>query len=132
MSAKLPFRYSGKVIPGEKQGRLIGFPTANFDTSPNEDQLDPGVYHGLCWIGDDPKGHHSLTYFGPRYIFGEKRNNFETYIYDFSDEVYQKEITVELTTFIRSPLPFSSLEETEQQLHKDKQAGLELLAQNRV
>lgn len=123
----LPFIFSGTVIDGEKVGRTIGFPTANLDTAPQTTELPLGVYLGTCHIQAESNTFNCLAYFGPRYILGEQKNNFEVYIYDFNQSIYGKELHVELTHFLRAPLELTTIESLEQQLEKDKQTGLKLL-----
>lgn len=127
----LPFKFTGKIIPGEKIGRTIGFPTANFDKIPQENELDPGVYAGTCSIFQDnqEKNHDlkCLVYFGPRYVFGQKQNNFEVYIYNFNQSIYNSTIEVTLLKYIRAPKKTKDLAELKTQLKKDKKQGLLLL-----
>lgn len=117
-----PFLVTGKVIPGDQQGRTIGFPTANLDVDLDPAQLAPGVYKSICTIGesaDQEKNYVGLAYFGPRLVFGEKRNNFEVFLVDFSGSLYEQTLQVELTHFIREPLPFESMEKLKIQLEDD-------------
>ncbi|HYD35670.1 MAG TPA: riboflavin kinase [Vitreimonas sp.] len=122
-----PRTYQGKVINGEKVGRKIGFPTANLDTLPSEENLNPGVYFGECVID----GHHyfGLAYFGPRLIFGEVKPNFEIYLYDFTSDLYDQVLEVTLTHYLRSPMPFDSLAALQTQLEQDKAMGQQLIIQ---
>lgn len=126
---KHPFIFSGKVIDGEKVGRTIGFPTANLETEPKVEDLSLGVYLGTCQLphSSEPIHYNCLVYFGPRYIFGEIKNNFEVYIYNFDQQIYGQELRVELTHFIRPPFDLKSIEELQSQLEQDKQSGLKLL-----
>jgi len=127
----LPFKFTGKVISGEKIGRKIGFPTANLDRVPKENSLKAGVYLGTCNIlqGDQIKSSKlkCLAYFGPRHVFGQKQNNFEIYIYNFNQNIYDLSIEVTLTKFIRDPKKTMDLAELKNQLKKDKKQGLLLL-----
>ena len=124
----LPFKFTGKVIPGEKTGRKIGFPTANFDQTPSASDLELGVYLGTCDIYQEEQLKNQqlkcLTYFGPRYIFGQKKNNFEVYLYDFSQNIYDLTLKVTLTNFIRAPKKIVDLAKLKIQLEKDKAQGL--------
>jgi riboflavin kinase/FMN adenylyltransferase len=115
---------SGKVIHGEKVGRQMGFPTINLDVLP-QDELPKGVYIGSCILKEQK--HDCLAYFGPRLIFGEQKNCFEAYIYDFNEEVYGEEVEVQLFTFIRPPMPFTTLAALQAQLEQDKMKGREEL-----
>lgn len=125
--SQLPFKFTGKVIPGEKTGRKIGFPTANLDHVPSESFLKPGVYSGTCDIYQERQIKHRqlkcLIYFGPRYIFGQKQNNFEVYIYNFNQDIYDFTLEVTLAKFMRAPQKITDLAELKTQLEKDRARG---------
>jgi|SRR5579859_1267363 len=125
MPQRLPFTFSGRIVHGEKVGRTIGFPTANFDHTPNENELDTGVHLGFCHI--DNKKYYCLSYFGPRFIFGEVKNCFEVYIYNFAGQLYGETLSIALTNFLRPPIKINSLEQLRQQLEEDKKTALEFL-----
>src|SRR5260221_11478568 len=119
MSAPL-FTHAGIVIHGEKVGRQIGFPTVNIDRLPST-ELAKGVYVGSCLIDD--KTYDCLAYFGPRLIFGEQKDCFEAYIYNFNQEIYGKNIEFTMLSFVRAPLPFTTLPDLKAQLEQDKIQG---------
>lgn len=132
--SKLPMVIAGTVIHGDKVGRTIGFPTANLEVDLNPEDLEPGAYVGECSLVFNPtigpelqKTWKCLPYFGPRHIFGEVRNSFEVYIYDFDEQIYDLILEVTVKKKIREPMDIKSLETLKQQLEADKQAGLKLL-----
>lgn len=128
---QLPFSFSGKVVLGQKVGRKIGFPTANLNRVPSEATLKPGVYAGFCTIRQGEKVRNKnlkcLVYFGPRYIFGEKSNSFEVYIYHYQQSIYDYNLEVKVVKFIRPPQKITNLTTLKNQLEKDKQQGLKIL-----
>ena len=126
MHAIPPLHIRGQVIPGEKVGRTIGFPTANLDTLPPA-SLEQGVYFATCQL--EAQTLSGLAYFGPRLIFNELQPCFEIYLYNFSQEIYGKPLDVTLTHFMRPPLPFSSLEALQTQLELDKTEGEKIVTQ---
>lgn len=126
---QLTFCFKGNVIHGEKVGRTIGFPTANLDFLPTVKELKLGVYFGFVKIGE--KSFHCLAYFGPRYIFGEEKNNFEVYIYDFDDDIYGQELVGELTAYIRPPKKLKGLKNLRAQLQHDMEIGYRLIAETK-
>ncbi|MBU0579100.1 riboflavin kinase [Patescibacteria group bacterium] len=127
----LPFKFTGKVIPGNKMGRKIGFPTANLDRVPRESALTPGVYVGTCNIYQNDRIRNQelkcLVYFGPRYVFSQKQNSFEVYLYNFNQSIYDLTLEVKLIKFIRAPKKTASLIELKEQLEKDKRLGQQQL-----
>ena len=58
-----PFLYEGEVVPGDKRGRELGFPTANL--VPEDDLVHPGhgVYAGFA------NGHPAAIHVGVRPMF---------------------------------------------------------------
>ncbi len=120
-----PLYVSGKVILGEKVGRTIGFPTANLKVKLKPDNLKTGVYLATATI--KRKKYFGLAYFEPRYIFGETRNNFEIFIYDFNKNIYGENLKVELIHFLRKPIKIKTTHQLKRQLTVDKKKGLELL-----
>lgn len=117
--SSLPLLVSGKVVPGERVGRTIGFPTANLDTRLTAQELIPGVYAGYCFVGSEKKPVSALIYFGPRLIFGELTNNFEVHLLNFSADIYATNLSVSVEYFIRKPLPFSTLDDLKIALETD-------------
>jgi len=121
----LPQSLTGKVIHGEEVGRTIGFPTANIDLEISSESLSPGVYFGKCQVSEET--FFCLPYFGPRLIFGETKNIFEVYIFDFHQTIYDQLITVQLLAFMRPPVKVDSLEILQKLLETDKKNGQLLL-----
>lgn len=91
----------GKVIPGEKIGRIINFPTANL-TLKKLPSIKPGVYLAVCRLAKN--SYLGLAYYSPRYTF-------EVYLFDFNQDIYGKKLLVKLTHWLRPPKKISSLPE---------------------
>lgn len=117
-----PFHINGVISHGKQLGRTLGMPTANL--YPEEEKLLPpyGVYYvradiegvkykGICNIGEKPT------------VTDEKSVSVETYLYDFSGDVYGKEMTVELLEFKRPEQRFSGVEALKKQMEKDIAEG---------
>jgi riboflavin kinase/FMN adenylyltransferase len=117
------YQICGTVIKGKQLARSIGFPTANF--LPKKDLLQPkfGVYKAKIWI--DKKEYSAILNFGIKPTFKESEPLFEVHIFDFNQEIYDKEITVELIDFIRKEKKFSGIEELKEQIKKDVKIALE-------
>lgn len=111
---------SGKVVKGEAVGRTIGFPTANL-ALPEKPKIKHGVYAALVKLLG--KNYLGLAYFGPRYIFGQKQDNFEVFLFNFHREIYGKNLRVKLLHFLRPPKSVTRLERLKQLLEQDV-AGL--------
>lgn len=113
-----PYMLKGKVIEGKKLGRTIGFPTANLDY--NKDFAIPkkGVYYTL--VKYEGKIYKGITNVGTNPTVGINKLTIETYILDFSDDIYDKNIRIYFISKIRDEQKFNSLTELKYQLEKDK------------
>lgn len=107
---------SGKVIRGEAVGRTIGFPTANLELAKSP-KIKPGVYASLVTL--TRRNYLGLAYYGPRYIFNQKQDSFEVFIFNFNRQIYGQKLTVKLLRFLRSPKPVKNLEKLRQLLQWD-------------
>ena len=112
------FFIQSRVIHGNQIGRRMGIPTINMQT-PEEKLLPPnGVYVTRVLYGG--KSYKSISNVGCKpTIAGEHPIGVETYILDFSQEVYEEEIVVEFLAFIRPEKKFASLEELQKQIESD-------------
>ncbi len=118
-----PYSVTGVVRHGKQLGRTIGMPTVNL--IPEADKLLPpnGVYFtkvfcaGNCYRG--------VTNIGCKPTVDGSFIGVETYLYDFSGELYGSEITVELLSFQRPERRFDSVERLKEQMHKDILCGEE-------
>jgi len=104
------------VVKGEAVGRKIGFPTANLELV-KKTALKPGVYAALVTL--KRQNYLGLAYFGPRYIFGDKQNSFEVFIFNFKQNIYGKKLTVKLLKFLRPPKAVKSLDGLKRLLIQD-------------
>ena len=113
-------RLEGPVIVGEQRGRELGYPTANMST----DGLHLpkfGVYAVLIDVQDGPhKGaYHGAASIGVRPMFGENSPNLETFIFDFSGDLYGASLSVALVDFLRPEEKFDDVEDLIEQMQKD-------------
>lgn len=108
--------YKGIVETGNKLGRHLGFPTANIEIIQNS-CLKNGVYITNTYI--EGNSYQSVSNVGFKPTIGEHKRNIETYILDFEDNLYGKEIKVEFLEFIRDEKKFDSIEELKKRVHRD-------------
>ncbi len=111
-----PYFIEGKVIGGEKRGRAIGYPTINLDTSfdiiPKQ-----GVY--ISEIGLESNRFPSVTNIGRNPTFNGKKLTIESFILDFNEDIYGKDIALYFHDHIRDEKRFNSPEELKEQISKD-------------
>ena len=121
-------RIEGPVIGGEQRGRVLGYPTANMELSGlHIPKL--GVYAVLIDILDGPykgsfKGAASI---GVRPMFGKNSPNLETYIFDFSGDIYGAQVSIALVEYLRPELSFDSVETLVEQMASDCEKAKEAL-----
>lgn len=117
-----PYQIWQEVSHGAQLGRTIGFPTVNqlFE----EGQLVPkfGVYASETTLPDGRK-FHSLTNIGIKPTVKYAGLPLaETYLKDFSGDLYGERITVQLFRFIRPEKKFTSVKALTEQMTKDLQS----------
>ena len=117
---------SGKVQQGKKLGRTLGFPTANL-VLPDYTRLTNGIY-AVRVRRDDGSLHDGVASFGRRPTFDNGAELFETFLFDFDDDLYGENITVSLFGYLRGEENFSSAEALVEQMKKDEFEARALLA----
>lgn len=118
--------FYGTVVHGNALGRTISAPTANL--IPSADKLLPpfGVYASHILL--DGKQYNGITNIGKKpTVKGDNPAGVETFIFDFTGNIYGKKIRVSLCRFIRSEMKFKSLEELKVQMEKDIQTSRNVL-----
>jgi riboflavin kinase/FMN adenylyltransferase len=113
-----PYTLTGTIINGEKIGRTIGFPTANFQVS-NEKLLPKiGVY--LAKIEIENNSFFGMLNIGNKPTFGSNLLSIEIHIFDFNQDIYNKKAKLLLYQRIRDEIAFNNVNELVYQLEKDK------------
>ncbi|MGL5067129.1 MAG: bifunctional riboflavin kinase/FAD synthetase [Sarcina sp.] len=112
------FILTGEIVHGKKLGRTIGFPTANLDIGENIVLPKIGVYYTNVEIdGEIFKG---ITSVGNNPTVNGDSITVETFILNFSKDIYGKKIKLYFIEKIREQQKFQSLDELKKQLEKDK------------
>ena len=109
----------GKVEKGKGVGKTLGFPTANIKISQDKYPLKQGVY--LTFVYVDNALHSAITNVGSQPTFRGEEYIIETYIDNFSKDIYDKYLTVYFIERIRDIIEFDSIEGLENQLLLDKE-----------
>lgn len=112
-----PFSFKTIVESGNKRGRTIGFPTVNQRYPEDLVNLKFGVYKTKVWIENCK--YDGITNIGIRPTFESNYVISETYIKEFSGDLYGKTVKVEILKFLREEKKFSSLEEIKNQIEQD-------------
>ena len=121
-----PFTVRGRVQHGDKNGRLLGFPTANIEMG---QYLRPryGIYAvtGRLPDGRILKGAANL---GIRPTFDPPKELLEPHFFDFAEDLYGQEIDVAFHAFIRPEARFDDMDALMAQIAEDCDEAKRLLA----
>ncbi len=121
-----PFTVRNVVQHGDKNGRLLGFPTANLDMG---NYLRPryGIYAvtGRLPDGRILKGAANL---GIRPSFDPPKELLEPHFFDFAEDLYGQEIDVAFHAFIRPEAKYDGMDALMAQIAKDCDEAKRLLA----
>ncbi len=112
------YHASGMVVLGQQLGRTIGTPTANIAV-PEGKLLPKGVY-AVRLETPDGVWHKAIANIGTRPTIGGMTESFEVHIFDFDQDLYGLEVSVQFLGFIRSEQKFSGLPALIAQLETDK------------
>ena len=110
------FEFSGKVIHGQKRGKGLGFPTANFRIDPS---TPPGTYLSTTTVLE--KVYPSITFIGTVDTFDETDFIGESYILDFDQDIYGEKIIVKIIKKLRDNQKFESEQKLIEQMKKDEE-----------
>jgi riboflavin kinase/FMN adenylyltransferase len=121
----MPWLVSGEVIAGAKRGRDLGFPTANM-------RLDPScaLKHGIYAVRANANGRliDGVASFGRRPTFDNGAPLLETFLFDFSGDLYGQAIDVAFIAWIRAEAKFDSIDDLKRQMEADSAQAREALA----
>lgn len=126
------FSIKGKVTEGNQLGTRLGFPTANIrpDFAP---KIIPGTGVYATKIVVDNTIYPSMTYIGKRpTVNSTDKPVIEVNIFDFKDDIYDREITLTFFEKIREDYKFDSVEELRKMLIKDEEKVRDYLSHNQT
>ncbi|NLA95466.1 MAG: riboflavin biosynthesis protein RibF [Clostridiaceae bacterium] len=114
-----PFRLSGTVISGRRIGSSIGFPTANIRYPATAALIRRGVYVTRVRYGGADFPAVTSVGVAPSVHGGQRELLIESYLYDFDQDLYGREVEVTFLSFVRDERRFDSLEELKAQMTRD-------------
>ncbi|WP_330083694.1 bifunctional riboflavin kinase/FAD synthetase [Methylocystis iwaonis] len=120
-----PYFVRGVVRHGDKRGRLLGFPTANIALDPSN-RLRHGIYAVTMEV--DGVLRDGAANFGRRPTFDNGPPLLEVFLFDFSGDLYGKEVEVAFFGFIRGEAKFDSVEALIAQMEDDCAKAREILS----
>ncbi|MBN2107680.1 MAG: bifunctional riboflavin kinase/FAD synthetase [Deltaproteobacteria bacterium] len=109
-----PYSLSGRVVHGKQ--RRIGFPTANLSPGKNlipkngvyaiRTQTHFGVFNGIVNVGYNP-------------TFDNERLTIEAHLFNFSGDLYGRDITIQFIKRVRGEKKFSDVPALVKQIERD-------------
>lgn len=122
-----PYALAGRVVPGERLGRRLGYPTANVRLHRRSAPL-AGIFaaqvRGIA--GRDPAA--AVASLGTRPTIGGTELLLEAHVFDFDGDLYGRRISVEFIAKLRDEEKFPSLDAMVAQMHADAARAREILA----
>jgi hypothetical protein len=120
------YSITGKVIPGDRIGNQLGFPTANLQLDSKHKLIPPdGIY--ACRVCHDHKHYEGMLYIGNRpSIQGAGKKVIEVNIFNFNQQIYGDDLRVDLVEHLRKDQAFESLDALKTQLNKDRESTREV------
>ncbi len=118
------FGYKLKVVSGRHLGRTLGAPTLN-QYFPKRFVIPKyGVYASVTTV--DGRAYHSVTNIGVKPTVGSDAPLSETWIPEYSGDLYGQYIQVNLIEFMREEMRFASVEELKAAILRDGTASKQL------
>lgn len=121
------YTLTGTIVKGQQLGRTIGFPTANMQVD-DPLKLVPanGVYAvDVLYAGQTFGG---MLNIGFRPTVAGTGQTIETYIFDFSKDIYGEHMTLRFREFLRPEQKFDGLPALVAQLKQDEESARVILA----
>ena len=123
-----PYELQDRVRHGHKLGTRMGTPTVNMRI--DRDMLVPrhGVYVTKVYL-EDGRVFPGVTNIGVRpTVSGSNSVTVETFILDFSGDLYESQVRVEFYSFLRPEQKFADTEELQRSILRDAQSARDYFA----
>jgi riboflavin kinase/FMN adenylyltransferase len=111
-----PYRLHGRVVPGQRRGQTLGFPTANLEQVPT---VVPGNGVYAVRVQHAGRGWAGAANIGPNPTFLEQQRKLEVHLLDFQGDLYGAELVVEFVERLRDTRKFAGAAELVDQLRRD-------------
>ncbi len=121
-----PFAVDTPVVHGRGLGHHLGSPTANQRFPDNFVVPRYGVYATRVLV--DGRAYAAVTNVGVKPTVGDALPGAETWILDFSGDLYNRNVETQFLQFLREEQKFDSLESLAAQIQRDGEAARTLFA----
>ena len=117
--------YSGTVIKGLQNGRKFGFPTANLHLDDQKTLIERGVYAVTIFL--QHRTLNGMLYVGTRPTLNLSNISVEINIFEFFEDIYDKNISFSVIKKIRDEKKFENTDALIQQLKSDQYEAMQIL-----
>jgi riboflavin kinase / FMN adenylyltransferase len=114
-----PPELDGVVVPGERRGGTLGYPTANLGIDSSLLVPRHGIYAGFA------RGHRAALSIGTNPHYGGTERRIEPYLLDFDGDLYGQRLVVEVWQRLRDERAFPDEEALIEQIARDVEATRE-------
>lgn len=111
-----PFELDGVVVPGDRRGGDLGYPTANIALHAQLLCPGHGVYAGFA------HGHRAALSIGTNPHYGGTERRIEPFLLDFEGDLYGQRLVVEVWAKLRDQAVFGSDQALIDQITRDVEA----------
>jgi len=121
------YMLTGKIIKGKGLGKQLGFPTANVHIKESYKLIPKnGVYVVRSKIGLSTV--HGMMNIGFNPTVEGTEQSIEVHFFDFDQDLYEKEIQIDIMHRLRDEVKFDSVEALKNQLLNDKKTSFDLIS----
>lgn len=111
------YRLSNIVVPGDRRGKTLGFPTANLEPPARKVIPGRGIYAAFAHVGGETLA--AAVNVGVRPTFGGHELLIEAFILDFDRDIYGSVLDIEFVEKLRPELEFDSAEALVEAMNRD-------------
>ena len=123
------FMLNGTVVNGKKLGGTIGYPTANIDIKETYKLIPKtGVYVVQSTIAK--KIIFGMMNIGNRPTVNGNHQTIEVHFFDFNQDLYHRNLNIELIYFLRDEQKFDTIDSLVHQLEKDEEIARDYIQNN--
>jgi len=116
-----PYAVTGRVVVGDRRGRLLGFRTANVPIAPERAMPRHGVY--AAWVEAEGQRHKAVVNVGTHPTFEQSHPQIEAHLIDYAGNLYGQELRVHFVAYLRPEMRFESAEALIAQIQRDTLDG---------
>jgi len=121
-----PYTMRGRVVQGQRLGRDLGFPTANLRIERQRTPLQ-GIF-AVRVHGVETAPLRGVASLGTRPTVGGVQVLLEVHVFDFSSDLYGREIEVEFVAKLRDEENYPTLDALVEQIHRDAAQARRILS----